>query len=64
MLNRKLFHTQYVAHVLNLMVNEDLNIIGIGIKKIRESVSYWLKKPSRVEKFEDIVCSSVMPSMQ
>ena len=53
LLNGKIFHMRYAAHVLNLIVKEGLDVIRVEIEKIRESIAYWSTTPSRVEKFED-----------
>ncbi|RVW95282.1 Zinc finger BED domain-containing protein RICESLEEPER 2 [Vitis vinifera] len=53
LLNGKIFHMRCVAHVLNLIVKEGLDVIEVEIEKIRESVAYWSATPSRMEKFED-----------
>ncbi|KAL6335030.1 hypothetical protein AAG906_025817 [Vitis piasezkii] len=53
LLNGKIFHMRYAAHVLNLIVKEGLDVIRVEIEKIRESIAYWSATPSRVEKFED-----------
>ena len=42
------------THVLNLIVEEGLDVIGVEIEKIRESVVYYLATPSKVEKFGDV----------
>ena len=54
LLNGNFFHVRCVAHVSNLIVKKGLDVIGVEIEKIRESVAYWLATPSRVEKFEDV----------
>ena len=53
LLNGKNFHMRCVAHVLNLIVKESLDVIEVEIEKIRESVAHWLVTSSRMEKFED-----------
>ena len=61
LLNGKFFHMRCVAHVLNLIVKEALDVIEVEIEKIHESVAYWSTIPSRVEKFEDVACQLCIP---
>ncbi|KAG5544434.1 hypothetical protein RHGRI_017006 [Rhododendron griersonianum] len=49
----KLIHMRCVAHILNLIVKDGLEVIKGGIEKIRESVAYWTASPKREEKFEE-----------
>lgn len=41
------------AHILNLIVKDGMEIIKVGVEKIRESVAYWTATPNREEKFEE-----------
>ena len=41
------------AHILNLIVQDDLSVIGDGIERIRDSVSFWAATQKRIEKFEE-----------
>ena len=54
MLEGKLLHMRCVAHILNLVVKDGLEVIKNSIAKIRESVAFWTATPKRVEKFEEI----------
>ncbi|XP_062100240.1 zinc finger BED domain-containing protein RICESLEEPER 2-like [Humulus lupulus] len=56
-LKGKLLHMHCCAHILNLIVNDDLSVIGDSTDKIRDSVAYWSGTPKRCEKFEDIARS-------
>ena len=55
MLGADLFHMRCCAHILNLIVKDGLDVIKVGIDKIRESVAYWTATRKRVEKFEETV---------
>ena len=39
-LHGKIFHMHCASHVLNLIVKEGLNVIGVEIEKICENVTY------------------------
>ncbi|XP_065631430.1 zinc finger BED domain-containing protein RICESLEEPER 2-like [Quercus suber] len=53
-LGGKLLHVRCAAHILNLVVQEGLNVIGDGIEKVRSSVYFWTQSPKRIEIFEKI----------
>uniref|UniRef100_A0A803M5D5 BED-type domain-containing protein n=1 Tax=Chenopodium quinoa TaxID=63459 RepID=A0A803M5D5_CHEQI len=53
MLKGKFLHLRCSAHILNLIVQDGLDVIGDGIKRIRDCVSFWAATPKRVEMFED-----------
>lgn len=55
MLGGDLFHMRCCAHILNLIVKDGLDVIKVGIEKIRDSVAYWTASPKREEKFEETV---------
>ena len=48
----KFFHMRCIAHILNLVVEDGLKFIESGVRKIRESVSYWRQTLKRYEIFE------------
>ena len=48
-----LFHMRCAAHISNLIVKDGMEVIKVGIEKIRDSVSYWTSTPKREEKFEE-----------
>ncbi|XP_030940844.1 zinc finger BED domain-containing protein RICESLEEPER 2-like [Quercus lobata] len=47
MLGRSMLHMRCAAHILNLIVQDVLSLIGDGIEKIRDSVIYWTGSPKR-----------------
>ncbi|CAI0380511.1 unnamed protein product, partial [Linum tenue] len=48
-----LLHMRCSAHILNLIVKDGLDVVKDGIEKIRNSVSYWLATPKRLEFFQE-----------
>jgi hypothetical protein len=52
--NGLFFHVRYCAHILNLVVQDDLGKIKGCIVKIREGVKYLRKSSARLFKFEEI----------
>lgn len=61
-LGGELFQMCCCAHILNLIVQDGLSIIGDGIERIRDSVSFWVASPKRVEKFEEAARHLAVPS--
>ncbi|GJZ47739.1 zinc finger BED domain-containing protein RICESLEEPER 2-like protein [Tanacetum coccineum] len=53
MMNGELFHMRCVAHILNLIVQDGLAVIGDGINRIRDIVAFWTATPKREQKFEE-----------
>ena len=51
--NGNLFHMRCAAHILNIIVKDGLDVIKVGVEKIRSSVAYWTATPKREEKFEE-----------
>ncbi|XP_021833421.1 zinc finger BED domain-containing protein RICESLEEPER 2-like [Prunus avium] len=51
MLDGRLFPMRCCAHILNLVVRDDLEVIKNSIEKIRYSVAFWLGTQKREEKF-------------
>jgi hypothetical protein len=50
-LGGSLLHMRCVAHILNLVVQDGLAVIGDGIERIRDSVLFWTTSPKRRQKF-------------
>ena len=48
-----MLHMCCAAHVLNLIVQDGLDVIGSSIKKVRESVGFWTTSTKRRQKFEE-----------
>ncbi|KAK9984027.1 hypothetical protein SO802_033552 [Lithocarpus litseifolius] len=48
-----MLHMRCAAHVLNLIVQDGLNVIGSCIEKVRESVGFWTGSTKRRQRFTD-----------
>ncbi|XP_075095044.1 zinc finger BED domain-containing protein RICESLEEPER 2-like [Nicotiana tabacum] len=53
LLTGRVFHVRCAAHILNLIVQEGLKVIGDSISKVRDSVLYWIGSAGRIERFEE-----------
>ncbi|XP_059623173.1 zinc finger BED domain-containing protein RICESLEEPER 2-like [Cornus florida] len=53
LLDGKILHMRCCAHILNMIVKDELEVMGDGIERIRDSVYFWTATPSRLEKFEE-----------
>ena len=53
MLGGSMLHMRCAAHILNLIVQYGLSLIGDGIEKICDSVIYWTGSLKRRQKFEE-----------
>ena len=53
MLGGSMLHMRCVTHILNLIVQDGLSLIGDGIERIRNSVIYWAGSPKRRQEFEE-----------
>ncbi|KAL5552940.1 hypothetical protein UlMin_040341 [Ulmus minor] len=51
MLSGDFFHMRCAAHILNLIVKDEMSILDKGFVNIHESVSYWTTITKRNEKF-------------
>ncbi|XP_022558100.2 zinc finger BED domain-containing protein RICESLEEPER 2-like [Brassica napus] len=49
------FHVRCAAHILNLIVQDGLKVIGGALHKVRESIKYVLASEAREELFEKCV---------
>ena len=45
MLSGSMLHMKCAAHILNLIVQDELSLIGNGIERTRDSVIYWTRSP-------------------
>uniref|UniRef100_A0A2N9FWV6 HAT C-terminal dimerisation domain-containing protein n=1 Tax=Fagus sylvatica TaxID=28930 RepID=A0A2N9FWV6_FAGSY len=52
-LGGSLLHMRCAAHILNLVVQDGLAVIGDGIERIRDSVLFWTASPKRRQKFDE-----------
>ena len=56
MLSGFMLHMRCAAHILNLIVQDRLSLIGDGIERIGNSVIYWIGSPKRRQKFDENAC--------
>ncbi|XP_075636651.1 zinc finger BED domain-containing protein RICESLEEPER 2-like [Castanea sativa] len=56
MLSGSMLYMRCVAHILNLIVQDWLSLIGDGIERICDSVIYWTRSPKRRQKFDENAC--------
>ena len=56
MLGGSMLRMRCTAHILNLIVQDGLSLIGDGIERIRDSVIYWIGSPKKRQKFEENAC--------
>ncbi|XP_058216832.1 zinc finger BED domain-containing protein RICESLEEPER 2-like [Rhododendron vialii] len=55
MLGGDLFHMRCCSHILNLIVEDGLDVIKVGIEKIQDSVAYWTASQKREDNFGETV---------
>ena len=56
MLNGSMLHMRCATHILNLIVQDGLSLIGDGIERICDSVIYWTGLPKMRQKFDENTC--------
>ncbi|XP_075670322.1 zinc finger BED domain-containing protein RICESLEEPER 2-like [Castanea sativa] len=56
MLGGSMLHMRCAAHILNLIVQDRLSLIGDGIEMIRDSMIYWTGSPKMRQKFKENAC--------
>ncbi|XP_031127523.1 zinc finger BED domain-containing protein RICESLEEPER 2-like [Ipomoea triloba] len=49
----KFFHMRCCAHILNLIVQDGLKVMGNGLERVRDSVGLWLATPKRQQLFKE-----------
>ncbi|XP_075640326.1 zinc finger BED domain-containing protein RICESLEEPER 1-like [Castanea sativa] len=52
MLRGSMLYMRCAAYILNLIVQDELSLIGDGIERIRDSVIYWIGSPKMRQKFD------------
>ncbi|KAL4282961.1 hypothetical protein GQ457_16G008350 [Hibiscus cannabinus] len=60
-LDGNLLHVRCSAHILNLIVKDDLEIIKSFIDNVRDSVTFWIATPKTIEKFQGTACQLNIP---
>ncbi|CAN1177100.1 Zinc finger BED domain-containing protein RICESLEEPER 2 [Linum perenne] len=54
-LDSKYLHIRCVAHVVNLVVNDELRECSISIERVREAVKWVKSSPARLAKFKSCI---------
>jgi hypothetical protein len=47
MLNGRLMHMRCAAHIINLIVKDEMSVIDQGIERVHDSVGFWCATPKR-----------------
>ena len=56
MLGDSMLHMRCTVHILNLIVQDGLSLIGDGIERICDIVIYWTESLKRKQKFDENTC--------
>ena len=56
MLSGSMLHMRCAAHILNLIVQDGLSLIGDGIERICDIVIYWTGSPKTRQEFDENAC--------
>ena len=51
-----MLHMRCAAHILNLIVQDGLSLIGDGIERICDIVIYWTGSPKTRQEFDENAC--------
>ena len=54
------FYIRCVENILNLIVQDELSLIGDDIERIRNSVIYWIVSPKMRQKFDENTCQLIV----
>ena len=60
MLYGKHLHMRCIAHIVNLIVNDEIKESGSSVAKMRSAVKYVRSSPSRLQKFKNCVKNEKM----
>ncbi|KAF3619557.1 hypothetical protein FXO38_32863 [Capsicum annuum] len=52
-MNGEHLHVKCMAHIINLIVQDGLKVIGVSIKKVRKAVKYIRQSPARCKRFQE-----------
>jgi hypothetical protein len=65
LLGGSVLHMRCCAHILNLIIKDELDIIGQSLEKIRNSCVFWSSTPKKMKilKKQHDNCASVVPKI-
>ena len=55
MLHEKYLHMRCIAHIANLIVNDEIKELGSLIARVRSAMKYVRSSPSRLQNFKNCV---------